>query len=465
MAMRPSKSSSLRLLQRLRIALKSVVFPRLKQIDPPLDDWENPRQALRLGRNIIIFGFGGFLLWALLAPLEEGVVASGSVAVESKRKIVSHLTGGVIASIRVKENQEVKAGDILVTFEDVQAKAALDTVVQQHFAAAVRLARLKAEQTLSSRIAYPEDIQAHFAEPWGRELVEAQEQLFKTRKLALDNEQAIYGQNLAALDKQVQGTRQQLDARTRQATFLQQEIDGMRGLVAEGYASRNQLLAQERTQAELSSVTSELQANIARNASQAAEIRLRQLQLRQDFLRDVEAQLVEAQRDFAALSERLKAVRDEYARTIVRAPADGQVVSLQTQTIGGIVGPGGRILEIVPEGDALLLDVQVQPGLANRVHPGQATDVRINSFSDRPQLVIPGRISSVSSDRHTDPLTGLPYFLARVEVTPEGLKMLGSHHLHPGMPVDVIIKSGTRTFAAYLMRPLTLRLFSALREP
>lgn len=465
MAMRPSKSSSLRLLQRLRIALKSVVFPRLKQIDPPLDDWENPRQALRLGRNIIIFGFGGFLLWALLAPLEEGVVASGSVAVESKRKIVSHLTGGVIASIRVKENQEVKAGDILVTFEDVQAKAALDTVVQQHFAAAVRLARLKAEQTLSSRIAYPEDIQAHFAEPWGRELVEAQEQLFKTRKLALDNEQAIYGQNLAALDKQVQGTRQQLDARTRQASFLQQEIDGMRGLVAEGYASRNQLLAQERTQAELSSVTSELQANIARNASQAAEIRLRQLQLRQDFLRDVEAQLVEAQRDFAALSERLKAVRDEYARTIVRAPADGQVVSLQTQTIGGIVGPGGRILEIVPEGDALLLDVQVQPGLANRVHPGQATDVRINSFSDRPQLVIPGRISSVSSDRHTDPLTGLPYFLARVEVTPEGLKMLGSHHLHPGMPVDVIIKSGTRTFAAYLMRPLTLRLFSALREP
>ncbi len=465
MAMRPSKSSSLRLLQRLRIALKSVVFPRLKQIDPPLDDWENPRQALRLGRNIIIFGFGGFLLWALLAPLEEGVVASGSVAVESKRKIVSHLTGGVIASIRVKENHEVKAGDILVTFEDVQAKAALDTVVQQHFAAAVRLARLKAEQTLSSRIAYPEDIQAHFAEPWGRELVEAQEQLFKTRKLALDNEQAIYGQNLAALDKQVQGTRQQLDARTRQASFLQQEIDGMRGLVAEGYASRNQLLAQERTQAELSSVTSELQANIARNASQAAEIRLRQLQLRQDFLRDVEAQLVEAQRDFAALSERLKAVRDEYARTIVRAPADGQVVSLQTQTIGGIVGPGGRILEIVPEGDALLLDVQVQPGLANRVHPGQATDVRINSFSDRPQLVIPGRISSVSSDRHTDPLTGLPYFLARVEVTPEGLKMLGSHHLHPGMPVDVIIKSGTRTFAAYLMRPLTLRLFSALREP
>lgn len=463
--MRPSKSRFIRLLQRLRIAFKGFIFPRVKNIDPALDDWENPRQAMNLGRNIIIFGFGGFLLWAFFAPLEEGVVASGSVAVESKRKTVSHLTGGVVASIRVKENQEVKAGDILVTFEDVQAKAALDTILQQYFAAAVRLARLKAEQSLGSSIQYPAEIQTYFTEPWGKELVNAQEHLFKTRKSALDNEQAIYGQNLAALDKQVQGTRQQLDARTRQATFLQQEIDGMRGLVAEGYASRNQLLAQERTQAELSSVTSELQANIARNASQAAEIRLRQLQLRQDFLRDVEAQLVEAQRDFAALSERLKAVRDEYARTIVRAPADGQVVSLQTQTIGGIVGPGGRILEIVPEGDALLLDVQVQPGMANRVHPGQATDVRINSFSDRPQLVIPGRISSVSSDRHTDPLTGLPYFLARVEVTPEGLQMLGKHHLHPGMPVDVIIKSGTRTFAAYLMRPLTLRLFSALREP
>ncbi|MCB4360927.1 HlyD family type I secretion periplasmic adaptor subunit [Quatrionicoccus australiensis] len=463
--MRPSKSPLRRFLQQLRIAFKGFIFPRVKNIDPALDDWENPRQAMNLGRNIIIFGFGGFLLWAFFAPLEEGVVASGSVAVESKRKTVSHLTGGVVASIRVKENQGVKAGDILVTFEDVQAKAALDTILQQYVAAAVRLARLKAEQSQGSSIQYPEEIRTYFAEPWGKELVSAQEHLFKTRKLALDNEQAIYGQNLAALDKQLQGTRQQLTARTQQSGFLQQEIDGMRGLVAEGYASRNQLLAQERTQAELSSVTSELQASIAKNASQAAEIRLRQLQLRQDFLRDVEAQLVEAQRDQSALSERLKAVRDEYARTVVRAPADGQVVSLQTQTIGGIVGPGGRILEIVPQGDALLLDVQVQPGMVNRIHPGQATDIRINAFSDRPQLVVEGRVSSVSSDRHTDPLTGLPYFLARVEVTPEGLKELGSHHLHPGMPVDVIIKAGERTFAAYLMKPLTLRMFSALREP
>jgi len=465
MAMRPSKSPLRRFLQQLRIAFKGFIFPRVKNIDPALDDWENPRQAMNLGRNIIIFGFGGFLIWAFFAPLEEGVVASGSVAVESKRKTVSHLTGGVVASIRVKENQEVKAGDILVTFEDVQAKAALDTILQQYFAAAVRLARLKAEQSQGSSIQYPEEIKVYFAEPWGKELVSAQEHLFKTRKSALDNEQAIYGQNLAALDKQLQGTRQQLSARTQQSGFLQQEIDGMRGLVAEGYASRNQLLAQERTQAELSSVTSELQASIAKNASQAAEIRLRQLQLRQDFLRDVEAQLVEAQRDLSALTERLKAVRDEYARTVVRAPADGQVVSLQTQTIGGIVGPGGRILEIVPEGDALLLDVQVQPGMVNRIHPGQATDVRINTFTDRPQLVVEGRVSSVSSDRHTDPLTGLPYFLARVEVTPEGLKKLGNHHLHPGMPVDVIIKAGERTFAAYLMKPLTQRMFSALREP
>lgn len=463
--MRSSKSRLSRLLQRLRIALKSTVLPRAKQIDAPADNWENSRPALGFGRNIVLFGFGGFLLWALFAPLEEGVVASGAVAVESKRKTISHLTGGTVASIRVKENQLVKSGDILLTFEDVQAKAVLDTVSQQYFAAAARLARLTAEQNQAAKIAYPDDLKVWADEPWAREQLDAQEQLFRRRKLALDNELAIYGQSLAALDKQQQGTRQQLAARSRQSDFLQQEIDGMRSLVADGYASRNQLLAQERTLAELSSITSELQANIAKSSSQTAELRLRQVQVRQDFLRDVETQRVDAQRETSNLAERLKAVRDEYARTVVRAPVDGQVVSLQTQTLGGIVSPGGRIMEIVPEDDTLLIDAQIPPAMANRVHPGQATDVRISNFSDRPQLIVEGRINSLSGDRHMDPVSGLPYFLARVEVTPEGLKQLGSHHLHPGMPVDVIIKAGERSFAAYLMRPLTIRLFSALREP
>ncbi|MFZ2267919.1 MAG: HlyD family type I secretion periplasmic adaptor subunit [Azonexus sp.] len=460
--MQRNKSLAKRLLQRLRILLKKTLTRG--RPDSQREDWESSRHIIAIGRYVIIFGFGGFLAWACLAPLDEGVVANGVVAVESKRKLVSHLSGGIVASILVKENQRVAAGDILLTLDDVQTKAALDSTLQQYVAVAARLARLRAEQVQSDSISFPDDIKAYAEHAWAREAMDAQVQLFKTRKLALANEQAILNENLSATGKNVVGTRQQLAARAQQYKLLQQEIDGLRPLVAEGYATRNQLLAQERALAELSSVNSELETTLAKGANQSGEIRLRQLQARQAFLRDVETQLAEAQRDTVNLAERLKTVREEFARSVIRAPVSGQVVALQTQTPGGIIAPGGRVLEIVPESEQLLLDVQVPPGMVSRVIVGQEADIHINAFPDLPQMVLQGRIMSVSADRHTDPQTGAPYFLGRIEVTEASLRQLAGHPLHPGMPVDVVIKTGERTFAAYLIRPLTLRLFSSLRE-
>lgn len=453
-------------LQRLRIAIGRLSRrrPRTAGGIPSVAHWENPAEAVGFGAKVIVFGLGSFLLWSLLAPLDEGVPATGSVAGESRRKTVSHLTGGVVATIAVRENQQVQAGDILLTMESTQTRANYDATLHDYFAAAIKLARLDAEQAFAPRIDYPAELRPYFDHPWAREMLAAQEHLFRTRQRTLAAEQSILEENLAAARHQTEGSRKQLAARERQAALLDEDLKGMRSLVQEGYAPRSRLLEQERMMADVSAATSGLQAELARGSSAGTEIRLRILQRRQEYLRDVETQVADTRREVANLRERLKSVAEDLERTVVRAPVSGQVIALQAQTVGGVVTPGSHLMEIVPAGDKLLLDVQVAPHLINRIRPGLAADIRLSAFPELPLFTVDGTVESVSSDRHLDPLTGQGYYLARITVTEAGLRQLAGRQLQPGMPVEVVIKTGERSFMTYLLQPLLKRMFTALHE-
>jgi protease secretion system membrane fusion protein len=215
----------------------------------------------------------------------------------------------------------------------------------------------------------------------------------------------------------------------------------------------------------LNSVTSELEARIAREGSTSAEIRLRELQRRQEYLKEVETQATETRREAANLAEKLKEAESDLERMTVRAPISGQVVAMVAQAPGGVVAPNSKLMEIVPTAEKLLIDVQVPITAANRVKVGLETDIRISSFPDSPILIIAGRVQSVSSDRHEPPPPTPPYYLARVEVTPEGIAQLQGKRLNPGMSTEVVIKTGERSFMRYLLDPITRRLFESLKEP
>lgn len=430
-----------------------------------LDELDDPRGAMIFGYGVIVFGVVVTALWAIFAPLGEGIPATGVVVVESHRKSIAHLTGGTIAVVNVRENQPVKQGDILLELDSVRARSARDTVLHEYIAAVARQARLNAEQAGSTSMQFPDDILV-YAKQIGREdLLRAQEQLFRARQDALKGELAILQENLAASRIQATGARNQLSARRQQAESLRKELESTRPLVAEGYTPRNRLLEQERQLAELNSVTSELEARIAREGSTSAEIRLRELQRRQEYLKEVETQATETRKDAANLAERLKEAEADLERMTVRAPIAGQVVSMIAQAPGVVVAPNAKLMEIVPTADKLLIDVQVPIAAANRVKAGLETDIRISSFPDSPILIIGGRVQSVSSDRHEPPPPTPPYYLARVEVTPEGITQLGGKLLRPGMSTEVVIRTGERSFMRYLLDPITRRLFESLREP
>lgn len=430
----------------------------------PLDNIDDPSDAISFGYRVIFFGLGLTALWAIFAPLGEGIPAPGVVVVESHRKAISHLTGGTVTAVRVRENQTVKEGDILLELDAVRAASARDTVLHEYIAAVAKLSRLNAEQTSAGRLAFPDEINAYAAQLGRQDLLRAQEALFRARQDAFRGELAILQENLTASRIQATGARNQLYARRQQAESLRKEIESTRPLVEEGYTPRNRLLEQERQLAELASVTSELEARVAREGSSSAEIRLRELQRRQEYLKDVETQSTETRREVANLGERLKDAVADLERMTVRAPLSGQVVAMIAQAPGVVIAPNSKLMEIVPAGDKLLIDVQVPITAASRVKSGLETDVRISTFPDTPSVVIQGRVQSVSSDRH-EPPNASPYYLARVEVTPDGVAKLKGRQLHPGMSTEVVIKTGERSFMSYLMAPISRRLFESLREP
>lgn len=376
----------------------------------------------RLGLLILLIGFGGFVLWALLAPLDSGVPAQGVVSVESQRKTVQHLSGGIVEKILVREGDEVEAGQSLVILNSTQARANLGIVRAQYLAARAMENRLMAEYLNRDSIQFDADLLASKGDAQVAEIMSIQATLFATRRAGQRKEAAVLRESAAALEPQLQGLRE---------------------LANEGYVPRNKMLDTERAH---------------------AEIRLRILQQEQEYRKQVETQLGDAQKEASAQHDRLIAAREDMVRTEIKAPVAGQVVGLAVHTTGGIIAPGGHVLDVVPRGEALIVEAQVATHLIDHVRIGIDADLRFSAFNQKTTPVIQGKVVTVSADRLTDPATRMPYYLARISVPPEEMKKLGNSRVVPGMPVEVIVKGESRTLMNYLLKPLTDRFASALKE-
>jgi protease secretion system membrane fusion protein len=123
------------------------------------------------------------------------------------------------------------------------------------------------------------------------------------------------------------------------------------------------------------------------------------------------------------------------------------------------------LLDVVPDTQTLLLEAHIPPHLIDKVQNGLPADIRFNSFSNSPQLVVEGKVLSVSGDLLSDPQQPqYTYYLARVQVTASGMKTLGQRQMQPGMPAEVVIKTGERSLLTYLLHPLTKRFAASLKE-
>lgn len=421
-------------------------------------------RAARVGLWALALAFGGFVLWAAWAPLDEGVPTPGMVAIDTKRKVVQHLSGGIVKEVRVKEGELVQEGQVLMTLDEAVARANHESVRQRYLGLRAMQGRLLAEQVGAAEVAYHPDLKQAAADPWIRAQMDTQVQLFASRRAALRAELQGIEESILGQGALLQSYAGMLESRRSQRALLQEEWKHMRGLVDEGYAPRNRQLELERALADNQASITELVGNTSRAQRAVAELRQRAIGRQQEYRKEVEGQLAEVNREVQGDEQKFQAVRDDLERTEIRSPAAGQVVGLGMQSLGGVVQAGQRLMDIVPLDEPLLLETRIEPHLIDKVRAGLLTDVRFSAFSHSPQLVVEGEVQSISSDLLTDQHTGVSYYLARVAITPHGMKALGARRMQPGMPAEVIIKTGERSLLTYILNPLTKRLAASMKE-
>lgn len=433
-----------------------------------VDDVElntDTRPVIRLGFWALVVGFGAFMAWAAWAPLDEGVSAPATVSVEMRRKTIQHLQGGVVREVRTKEGAEVKQGDVLVVLDDAATRASYESIRQNYLAQRAQESRLLTEVVGAGAITFHPDL-LNKGDAVAAQHMLVQQQLFNSRRAAQTAEVAAGNQSITGLEGQVAGMKQMLESRRNQQTLQSRQLASVKSLADDGFAPRNQALQLEQAQAELRTSVSDLESNIQRTQSAIAETRLRIAQRQQEYVKEVSTQLADVRREVQANHDRLEAVTAELGRTQIKAPVGGQVIGLALTGAGNVVTTGQKLMEILPRGETLLLDAKVPPQVIDRIKVGDTAEVRFAGFANSPQLVVHGKLVSLSGDAVTEAYGAVvhSYYLARVEITPDGIKALGDRVMQPGMTAEVLIKTGERSFLTYLLHPLLKRVASAMKE-
>ena len=406
----------------------------------------------RVGMIIFFLVFGVFGGWAALAPLEGFARAAGTVTVKSYSKVVQHLEGGIVGDIYVQNGDHVVAQQPLLLMDDTQSVAQLGIAKSQFVALKAKESRLIAERDDEDAVTYPSSLDA--SEINVREEIASQNQIFAARKAAIEGSVEVLEQRIEQLQSMLVGQSALKTSKETLAYSFAEELADVRALLSQGFSDKLRLRALERNVASLQGEAAELTANMASTEIQVGETRLQILQQDREFLNEVVSELGEVQTSLKDVNERVTALQDVVNRTVVRAPVDGIVNGMQFHTIGGVIGPGAPIADIVPQSDELILEAKVPVIDIDRVSVGQEAMIRFSTFGSSTPTIY-GVVLNLSADTLIDEMTGMPYYLARVEVTEEGMEELGDLVLLPGMPAEVFIATGSRTFLQYLFKPFS----------
>ncbi|WAC29309.1 HlyD family type I secretion periplasmic adaptor subunit [Ancylobacter sp. SL191] len=414
---------------------------------------------------LLTFGLGG--LWAVMAEIDSAVVAAGVVSVESRRQVVQHLEGGIIAEIAVKDGDRVTAGDLLFSLDPTTSRSAYVVQRTQLDTLLAIEARLQAEQTHAQTISFPAELEDRADDPAVRAVLNDQLTQFRDRKASLDSKIAILNSRAEQVDREIQGLNREREALDKQLFYIDDELDGISALSSKGLVSKPRLAELQRERSRLDGLVGRNTAEIAKAFNSVGEVKLQIQDLQQRQREEVTAQLVETRRQISDTREKLAVSENVLKRIDLRAPRAGivQNINPSVRTRGAVVKPGETLLEIVPQHEDLIVDARVPTTDIDRLHDGvTGVEIRFPAFHSRTTPLILGQLQSVSPDRLIDEATQQPYFQAVVSIpqtdVPDDLKA----RLRPGMPAEVIFSTGERSVLSYLTRPLTDAFSHAMRD-
>ena len=325
----------------------------------------------RIGLSVVLVVFGGFGTWAALAPLASAAIGAGVISVENYRKTVQHLEGGIVREIRVRDGELVVKDQVLLTLDDTQPKAQLEALRGQLFSALAREARLVAQRDGALNVKIPRELMAARADSRAADAMRTQVQTFNARRLANEGEATLYQRQIAQLRAKGSGLVAQKKSRELLVSSFESERADFEVLVREGYAERQKVREMERNLSQSEGQRGALLSDLAATELQISETQVKIVQLGKELQREVAKELAEVQSDLSTLRERLRSVQDTVERTVVRAPGSGMVLGLDVHTLGAVVRPGARLLDIVPQNERLVVEAQLSPQDIDQVRVGQ----------------------------------------------------------------------------------------------
>ncbi len=446
---------------RLQLAVSSGVAPKAQEFSPATSTL---RRHIYWGGGIVVLLFAGVVLWLVLAQLSGAVVATGKLVVESNVKDVQHSEGGIVGQIHVRNGDRVAAGDLLIRLDDTMARASLGIVETQLSAMIARRMRLTGERDGLNALKVPKPFADRVSEPKISELIAAEVSLFTARKSSLEGEKEQLRQKLSQLSETVVGLTAQKNANEEERRHIVDELSGLESLFAKQLVPITRVAALRRERASLDGTHGELTAQIASTRMQFSETEMQILQLDRDRQTEVLGELTDIDQQIAQLMQQEIALRDQLRRIDIRAPYDGTVYQLAVHTVGGVIGPGDRIMGIVPDQDELVIEAKVNPRDIEQVNVGQNALLRFTAFNQRTTPELTGQVSFVSADLDRDELTGETYYNVRVRIEAGEVAKLDGRELMPGMPVETFLATGERSALSYLLKPLSDQFARAFRE-
>jgi HlyD family type I secretion membrane fusion protein len=423
------------------------------------EHWEtgirsDARWVSRTGYAVIFGLVGAFGYWAATAPIARAAIAPGNIAAAGRNILIQHLEGGVVQRILVQEGDAVKAGQDLYVLDPTAARTNVNRLRKQIVSLKASLLRLSAERDGVAELVMPDS--GAFGDDLGdvRELIDEQHKEFVARLARFQSEQEILRQRVATLNETAVGLRSQDKAIARQIEIVQEELIRKKKLVDLGLTNLFEYTQIQRNESDLIGQAASIESQLAANATQVLEAREQIERTKTQRVEEAVAKLNEVRISLADTEEQLLAARAVLSRTTIQAPADGIVVSMIYNSIGSVVAPGEKVIEIVPTSNKPIVEARLSLHEIDAVHIGQPARLRLVALNSRLTPEVAGIVTYVSADKQADQATQEVYYRARLQITDQLPLEVDASQFYPGMPVEAYIDGGERTFAEYLVRPI-----------
>jgi len=398
-------------------------------------------------------------IWMWLGTLDIVSLTSGSVVPSSQVKTIQHLEGGIVSKIYIEEGQRVLANQPLLDLESTDSKANVGEMLVRLATLTVKMARLRAESNGSEVIIFLSEVEKRTPK-----LAQQERALFKARRESYLSGFASQQGLVLQKEQVIEQVSSRLVHSENKLKLLQEQISISDELLKDELTNRYNHITLLKDESILLSQIDEDKALIKGSEASLVEAQEKLNEIRLGYQANSRGELEESRREHGELSQRMEKLKDSLKRTVLRAPVDGTIKTLNVHTVGGVIRPGEVVIEIVPVDDILLIEVKLPPQDVGFVQVGQTAQIRLASADATRLGKLDGKVIHISPDSIVDE-EGVAFYKVRIETEQNFFERNElKYFLSPGVQVSAGIVTGERTVFEYLFEPFLGGMEKALRE-